>query len=233
MISIIIPTFNEYGNITSLVKYIYQILIKANIKFEIIIVDDNSPDQTALEIKREFKNNKNIRLFVRKRIKGLASAILYGIKKAKGKIIVGMDADFNHPPEKIITLVEEIKSHDLVIASRFIKGGGMEDKVRYFLTCVFNLLLKYILGFPTMDNMSGFYAIKKEKLSKLPIADIYRGYGEYHLRLDYLSKKNNLKIKETPVYCPERRYGQSKSNLFIMFFIYLWTGLKMKLKKID
>ena len=87
MISIIIPTFNEYGNITSLVKYIYQILIKANIKFEIIIVDDNSPDQTALEIKREFKNNKNIRLFVRKRIKGLASAILFGIKRGRGEVI--------------------------------------------------------------------------------------------------------------------------------------------------
>lgn len=230
MMSIIIPTYNERKNIANLVQEIQLIFLRSNIKHEIIVVDDNSSDQTALEIKKGFRNNKNVRLFVRKNVKGLATAILFGIRKAQGEIIVGMDADFNHPPEKIITLIEELKNNDLVVASRFIKGGGMEDKVRYFLTYVFNLLLKYILGFPTMDNMSGFYAINKEKLLQLPIDRIYTGYGEYHLRLVYLAKKYGFKIKEIPVFYPKRKYGHSKTNFCKMFFRYLFVVFDLKLR---
>ncbi len=143
-----------------------------------------------------------------------------------------MDADFNHPPELIPKLIDNLKNNDLVIASRFIKGGGMEDRIRYIFTYIFNLFLKYILGFPTMDNMSGFYAIKKEKLNKLPLKEIYQGYGEYHLRLVWYAKKINFKIKEIPVFYQNRKYGKSKSNLIKMFFKYLYLALKLKLIKI-
>lgn len=229
MISIIIPTFNERKNIISLIKKINHCLVNFNNKYEIIIVDDNSPDKTSLEIAKIYGRNKSIRLFVRKNERGLASAILYGIRKSKGNVIVGMDADFNHPPETIKKLFNELKNHDLVVASRFIKEGGMEDKVRSVFTYTFNLFLKYILGFPTMDNMSGFYIVKKEILLKLPIEQIYLGYGEYHLRLVYLAKKQGLKIKEIPVFYPKRKYGKSKSNLLKMFFRYLFIAFKLKL----
>lgn len=229
MISIIIPTYNERENIVNLIHEIQLILSKSNIKYEIVIVDDNSPDNTALEIKKKF-NSKNIRLFVRKNIRGLASAILLGIRKSRGDIIIGMDADFNHPPEKISELIRLLSQADLVVASRFIKNGGMEDKVRYVFTYIFNLFLKYLLGFPTMDNMSGFYAVKKEILLKLPINNIYQGYGEYHLRLVYLAKKYGLRIKEIPVFYPKRRHGKSKSNFFGMFFQYLFVAFELKLR---
>lgn len=231
MISIIIPTFNERENIVNLIHEIQLVLSESNIKYEVIVVDDNSPDQTALEIKKKFKSVKNIRLFVRKNIRGLASAILLGIKKSRGDVIIGMDADFNHPPEKIPELLSNLKQADLVVASRFIKGGGMEDKLRCFFTYVFNLFLKYILGFPTMDNMSGFYAIRKEKLFQLPINKIYTGYGEYHLRLVYLAKEQGFKIKETPVFYKKRACGMSKSNLIFLFLKYLWESLKLKIKQ--
>ncbi len=227
-ISIIIPTYNEKNNIILLLTY----LVKLKITKEIIIIDDNSPDNTSKEIKKHFKKNKQVKIFVRKKEKGLASAILHGIKKSKGDIIVGMDADFNHPPELIPKLIDNLKNNDLVIASRFIKGGGMEDRIRYIFTYIFNLFLKYILGFPTMDNMSGFYAIKKEKLNKLPLKEIYQGYGEYHLRLVWYAKKINFKIKEIPVFYQNRKYGKSKSNLIKMFFKYLYLALKLKLIKI-
>ncbi len=233
MISLIIPTFNERKNIINLIRKIQLILTSPNIKYEIVAVDDNSPDMTAVEVRKKFKKNKNIHLFVRKNIRGLASAILFGIKKSKGDVIIGMDADFNHPPEKIITLIKELKNHDLVIASRFIKGGGMEDKVRYLFTYIFNLFLKHILGFPTMDNMSGFYAIKRKDLFKLPINRIYTGYGEYHLRLVYLAEKHGLIITEIPVFYPNRRNGRSKTNFLKGFFVYLWNALKLRFTKID
>ncbi|MGB9883252.1 MAG: glycosyltransferase [Microgenomates group bacterium] len=226
MLSIVIPTYNEAKNIIKLINRILSL----NEKVEIIIVDDNSPDGTAKEIIKNFYANKKIKLIVRKKKRGLGTAILEGIKVAKGKIIVGIDADFNHPPELIPKLIENVKNYEFVVASRFIKGGGMEDKFRYFFTYLFNLFLKYILGFPTMDNMSGFYAIKKEKLRLLPLNKIYYGYGEYHLRLVWYAKIFNFKIKEIPVYYKKRNYGKSKSNLLKMFFIYILNAIKLKFK---
>lgn len=229
-VSLIIPTYNEKNNIILLIKRIKTILNKRKFRFEIIIIDDNSPDKTSQNIKTAFKQNNEIRLFVRKKVKELASAILFGIKKARGSIIVGLDADFNHPPEKIPDLVSALKNSDLVIASRFVKGGGMDNKWRYYLTYAFNLFLHRILSFPIMDNMSGFYCIKKVKLCKLPLEKIYQGYGEYHLRLVYLANKYDLRIKETPVYYKKRRFGRSKSNLFKLFFKYLKVAFLLKLK---
>jgi len=132
-VSIVIPTYNERLNICLLIKKIITFLKK---DFEIIVVDDNSPDKTVEEVKKNFKNKKEIKVFFRKKEKGLGAAILFGIKKAKGEIIVGMDADFNHPPELLPKLIKETKNFDFVVASRFIKDGGMEDKIRYFFTFI-------------------------------------------------------------------------------------------------
>jgi len=220
MVSIIIPTYNEKQNITLLIEK----LVKLKFNKEIIIIDDNSPDKTAEEIKKKFKNNLQVRLFVRKNERGLGTAILYGINNSKSNIIISMDADFNHPPELIPELVKNIKNYDFIVASRFTKGGGMEDKFRYFFTYLFNLFLKYFLSFPTMDNMSGFYAVRRNKLLNLPLKIIYQGYGEYHLRLVWYTKKNGFRIKEIPVYYQKRKYGESKSTLFKMFFQYIFTA---------
>lgn len=80
-----------------------------------------------------------------------------------------------------------------------------------------------------MDNMSGFYAIRQEKLLKLPLKEIYRGYGEYHLRLVYSAKRKGFRIKEIPVFYNKRKYGKSKSNLPKMFFVYLVEALRLRL----
>lgn len=226
-LSVIIPTYNERENIILLIKETQAVLKRISLPYEIIVVDDNSPDLTGAAVKKEFKN-KNIRAYVRKNDKGLATAILFGIKRSKGDIVICMDADFNHPAKKIPELLSDLQNSDLVVASRFIKNGGMEDKFRYLFTYLFNFFLKRILGFPTMDNLSGFYAIRKNKLLTLPLNFIYNGYGEYHLRLVYLAQKYGLRIKETPVYYPKRKYGYSKSNLFKMFFIYLQVAFSLK-----
>lgn len=227
MISIIIPTFNEKDNIVRLIILIKKVLRKEKYSYEIIVVDDNSPDRTGEIIKTKYKKDKKIRIFIRKKQKGLATAILFGIRKAGGSIIVGMDADFNHPPRLIPSLVKKLTFVDLVVASRFVKGGGMEEKWRYYPTYLFNLFLKYILGFPTMDNMSGFYAIKKKKLFTLPLDYIYHGYGEYHLRLVYLIKKDGYKVEEIPAFFKKREFGKSKTNLLTAFFKYLFISISL------
>lgn len=226
MISIIIPTYNEKENIIILIRQIKKTLDQN--KHEIIIVDDDSSDGTYDVAKKYFRKDKQIRIFRRRKEKGLGTAILFGLGRAKGSVIVGIDADFNHDPKKIPKLVAGLDKHDIVIASRFIKGGGMEDKNRYSFTYIFNLFLKYLLGFPTMDNMSGYYAIKKETLFNLPLHKIYTGYGEYHLKLLYFMQKKSLIIGEIPTFYKKRRYGKSKSNLLKMFFRYLSVVFKLK-----
>lgn len=231
MISIIIPTYNERENICRLIPAILSVVNDAKIQTEIIIVDDDSPDKTADEVRRRFGQDRRVVVSVRKYERGLATAILHGIRQSKGEIIIGMDADFNHPPELIPNLVRTLSKSNLVIASRFIKGGGMEEWGRYFGTLLFNLLLKYILGFPTMDNMSGFYAIRKDKLKELDLDKIYKGYGDYHLRLVWYAKSKKYSIYEIPVFYRRRTYGESKSHLLSLFASYLFCAAKLRLKK--
>lgn len=231
MISIIIPTYNERQNICHLISSILAALHTAQIEVEIVVIDDESPDKTAEAVRQRFGSNKKIAVYVRKGERGLASAILYGIRKSRGDTIVGMDADFNHPPELIPDLVKTLNNVDLVVASRFVKGGGMEEWGRYLGTLLFNVFLKYILAFPTMDNMSGFYAIRKDSLIKLGVDAIYTGYGDYHLRLVWFAKRRGYTISEIPVFYKKRTYGTSKSHLFFLFFSYVHSALKLRLKK--
>lgn len=231
MISIIIPTYNERENICRLIPSILAMASNVGMETEIVIIDDNSPDKTADAIRGQFGQDKRVRVYVRKEERGLASAILHGIRKSKGEIIVGMDADFNHPPERIPYLIQALSRADLVIASRFTKGGGMEEWGRYVGTLLFNGFLKYILGFPTMDNMSGFYAIRKNTLAELGMDAIYKGYGDYHLRLVWYAKSKGYAISEIPVFYKKRTYGDSKSQLLSLIFSYTLCAITLRLKK--
>jgi dolichol-phosphate mannosyltransferase len=232
MISVIIPTYNESGNIIPLINHIFDILKKNKLKGEIIVVDDNSPDKTGETVKRKYKNSKSVKTYIRKSERGLATAILLGILKAKGNIIIGIDADFNHPPDLIPTLVRKLRKSDLVVASRFIFGGGMDEKGRYIGTYLFNYFLKHILRFPTMDNMSGYYAIKKRTLLMLNLKEVYKGYGEYHLNLLWHMQQLKMRIIEVPVYYKKRRYGKSKSHLLKLLFLYFSYAVQLRLKNI-
>ena len=227
-ISVIIPTYNESKNIARLVKVLARKLAKY--RFEILVVDDHSPDGTEQAIKEITQKQRRIRFLPHPPPRGLSESILYGVKKAKGKVLVGMDADFNHDPKVITKLIKKItdENFNLAVASRFIAGGGMDDKVRYYCTYLFNLFLRTVLGFPMTDNASGYYAIKTAKLKKMPLAHIFRGYGEYHLRLVYLAKETGLKAAEVPVYYQKRKYGQSKSNLWQMLFKYLGVATALR-----
>jgi dolichol-phosphate mannosyltransferase len=224
-VSVVIPTYNEKENILELVSEIVGIFKSKKIIYEIIVVDDDSPDKGGYVAKKKFAKNKNVKIYIRKKDKGLSKSIRYGIKKATGSVLVGMDSDFNHPPKDILRLVAKIGKFDLVVAQR----RAMEGNLRYPFTYIFNLFLKYILGFPTMDNMSGFYAVKKDTLNKLNFDHVYRGFGEYHLRMLIGIKRAGGKITEVPFISPDRKYGVSKSNLLKMFINYIAISVKLAL----
>lgn len=231
IVSIILPTYNEAESICILIQRIIQVLEKQKeYQFEVIIIDDNSPDQTAEKVINTYKNDQRVKIFIRKKTRGLGTAIGFGILKAKGNLIIGMDADGNHPPGKIPLMLKEINNFDMIQASRFLKKGGYpltKDIFRHTISFSVNLFFK-ILGFPVWDSTCGYYAIHKNKLMKLGIEKIYYGYGDYHLRLVYFAKRQNYRIKEISCIYTKRIGGRSKSKLWQMFFSYLWEGIRLR-----
>lgn len=218
-ISVVIPTYNEAKNIIPLLERVSSVLKKTKETFEIIVVDDNSPDGTGDLVTNHVKTHPYIRLLMRTKDPGLGKSIGEGIRHAKGNIIIGMDADFNHDPKTIPLLLQKMKHADMVVASRFMQKGGMDDSFRFLPTYLFNKATLFF-GFPNTDNTSGFYAIKKEVIDTLGIDRIYYGYGDYHLRLVYCTKKQGYSIMQVPTYYQKRMYGNSKSKLIQMGIAY-------------
>jgi dolichol-phosphate mannosyltransferase len=219
MISIILPTYNEKEGIISLLNNIHEVCRK--ISHEVIIVDDHSPDGTFRLLEQFARTHPWAHPLLHQSAPSLGASIGHGVKHARGDIIVGMDADGNHNPHTIPLLLRKLKEADLVIGSRFIPTGGMENGFRYWTSRAFNIFLRYVFGFPITDNTSGFYAIQKKKLLSLNLKKIFYGYGEYHLRLVWIAQKSHMNIQEIPVFYAKRLGGQSKSRFFPMIHTYL------------
>ena len=226
-LSIVLPTYNEKDNIINLIKQILEILKNIENK-EIIVVDDNSPDGTYLACKTAFEKNDGIKVLLRKNNKGLANSILDGIKICKGEYIIVMDTDLTHDPKLIPKLTYLAKEYDIVSGSRFCAGGLMENKIHYFCSFSFNLLLRIILKTQIQDNLGGYFCIKKNTLDLLPFEKIFYGYGEYFFRLLHFAQTKNLTIIEIPAVYNLRYKGKSKSNFLLLLFKYFFAAIKLR-----
>jgi dolichol-phosphate mannosyltransferase len=220
-ISVILPTFNEVDNIIPLINKIKSFI--GHLSFQIIVVDDDSPDGTALQIKKMFGEQKWLKLIIRKKNPGLALSILEGIKQSSAELIIVMDTDFNHDPKEILNLLHYAKQFDMIIGSRYVKNGGMENRMRFYFSMLYNMIIKFVLGLQTNDNLSGFFLIKRSIFDKLPAEKIFIGYGDYFIRLLKFAKDNNLHMKEIPIYYKNRHAGKSKSVFLKMLFDYTQT----------
>lgn len=235
LISVILPTFNERGNIKKLILALIDNL--KNKKIEIIVIDDNSPDGTAEMVKKLIKKYP-LKLIMRRKKPGLALSIREGIKQASGEIIVVMDTDFNHKPTDVPKLLKKMAKEkaDLVIGSRYIKGGGMVlaevSKIQFIFSKIFNVFVRFLLGIPIHENLSGFVAVKKSVLTSLDQRKIFKGYGDYCMRLIYCLHHQGYKICEVPVVYGKRQWGRSKTKLFKHSLAYFLTVLELSLKGI-
>ncbi|RLA62124.1 MAG: hypothetical protein DRQ88_04405 [Epsilonproteobacteria bacterium] len=207
-LSIIIPTYNERNNIIPLINQIETVLDGLN--FEILIIDDNSPDQTWDLIFDTYSKKENIRAFKRITSKGLVKSLEHGVKNSQGEILVFMDGDFSHPPKTIVDLISKLDSFDIAIASRYANGGvDGRDQVKFhrLLSKLISHIFKYSTGLPIRDITSGFFAIHKSKLKPLR-----GGYGEYFIDLISNLFHQGAKIVEVPYTNKNRKYGISKSG---------------------
>ncbi len=227
-ISVILPTYCERDNICDLMEAIESACRPEPWETEIVVVDDNSPDGTAERVQDYMRISKQVQCYVRTQDRGLASAIRYGIDRAAGEVIVVMDTDFNHDPAMIPQMVKLLEFYDLVIGSRFVMGGGMEDRQRYYNSLFYNLFVRMLLRLQVQDNLSGFFAIRRERLQALDADKIFQGYGEYFIRLLFDAWHCRYKMLEVPVFYILRRHGQSKSRFMAMLRDY--TGCVLKLR---
>ena len=206
--SVVLPTYNESGNIGRLIAAVREAAQPMS-DLEIIVVDDDSPDGTGAIAAGA---GSEVRAIVRKGERGLATAVRRGIEEARGEVVVVMDTDFNHQPEMIPQMVDFLRYYDLVTGSRFTVGGGMEERGRYRLSFLFNFFCRMLLGTKLQDHLSGFFAARRETILALDLDEIFGGYGDYFIRLLVESLARGSTILEVPVYYPARIHGESKTK---------------------
>ena len=223
-VSVVFPTYNESKNIVEAIERTIKSL--GLDLFEIIVVDDNSPDLTW-KLAEDLQNPK-VRVIRRLTEKGLASAIARGIDEASSEIVVWLDCDLGLSPEEIPVLVSNLDNYDVAIASRYVKGGkDPRPSFRVFVSVLINLYSMIFLGFGVRDYTSGFAAVRRNVFNKVNFSR--KGFGEYFIEFAYKAKKFGYRIIEVPCVYQVRPGGVSKSddNLGTLFKLGKDYGIKV------
>ena len=216
VVSVIVPTYKEAGNIPLLVPRICDAMAGAQLPFEIIIVDDNSRDGTKEAVAKLREQGLHVAIEVRVGQRGLSSAVIHGFNHAKGRFFVCMDADLSHPPERIPALVAELQSGraDFAIGSRYLPGASTDAHwglFRWLNSKVATLMARPLVR--VRDPMSGFFALSRESFLS---ADELSPIG-YKIALELLVKTGCSKVVELPIHFADRTVGESKLNLSEQF----------------
>lgn len=215
-VSIIIPTYNERANIAALVAAIDRAMI--GIAWEIIIVDDDSPDRTWAEVARLAAHEPRLRCLRRVGRRGLASAVVEGALAASGACIAVMDADFQHDESKLPAMYAALTQNgaDLAIGTRYASDGsvGDWDATRQRMSGVATRLAQMLIGKRTSDPMSGFFMARRTVFSASVYALSNQGYK---ILLDLISAHPGpLTIAEVPYTFRNRRAGDSKISAMVL-----------------
>lgn len=226
----VIPTYNEKGNICNLIEEIHAVLPQA----EVLIIDDNSPDGTGELIERMKKKLPFLHTHHRKSKLGLGTAYKTGFALAfqqGAEIVLQMDADFSHHPRYLPKFVEEIEDCDVVIGSRYIPGGETPGwkLSRRFLSRMANLYVRVLLRLKVKDATSGFRGYRREVLSRIPWERVSSSGYSFQIEMVYLCQRLGFKIKEIPIVFEDRKQGVSKLSRRIIVEA-LWLVLKNSLK---
>ena len=226
LVSIVLATYNESENIREMVTAITTCIPGA---VEIIIVDDDSPDQTW-KIASEIAD-PHVKVIRRVKTRGLASAINRGVIESQGEVIGWMDADLCHPPALLPAMLASLDECDVVIGSRYIAGGKDDrDPSRVFTSRFINRLATFVLGYGILDYDSGFILMHRRVLDSVSLTP--SGYGAYFIEFIYACCRKGLKVVEIPFTFTERSRGVSKSNTNLIQFGLAGFGYVTRIFKI-
>ncbi len=214
---VIIPTYNELGNIEQIIDAVASL----SVDFDILIIDDSSPDGTG-KIVKELKENKykeKLHIIERAGKLGLGTAYITGFNWAlqnKYEFIFEMDADFSHNPQDLIRLYETAKNDniDLVIGSRYITGVNVVNwpMGRVLLSFFASKYVQFITGIPIKDTTAGFVCFRAKVLETIDLDNIkFKGYA-FQIEMKFTAWKHGFKLKEIPIIFTDRTVGTSKMS---------------------
>jgi dolichol-phosphate mannosyltransferase len=231
-VSVVVPTYCEASNLPLLVDKICSSFQNNGIdSYEILVVDDNSPDNT-IEVCRSLSSSyPSLKLITRIDERGLATAVRRGIEEAAGDIIVTLDADLSHDPDLIPELVRRLIqcNCDIVVASRYVENRKVHSSFRrVWGSRLLNLFVRNLLRIPVKDVTGGFHAMRKDIFNKHSMDYIFRGYGDYSISLLYEGSRSGLRIIEVPFVYQFRKSGTSKTAVFKTGISYGIRALKLR-----
>jgi dolichol-phosphate mannosyltransferase len=229
---IIIPTYNEADNVS---KIIPEVLAQDE-GFNVLIVDDHSPDGTAKLVKEMQKTNARIYLIERPDKQGLGTAYVAGFKYAIAHgfdFIFEMDADFSHDPKSLVKLLAKAEDCDLVIGSRYISGVNVVNwpMRRLILSYSANLYTRIITGLPVKDATAGFKCYRRAVLESFDLDSIKSNGYSFQIETNFMAWKHGFRICEVPIVFTDRREGVSKMSKHIVHEA-AWMVWKLKFRGI-
>jgi dolichol-phosphate mannosyltransferase len=217
-ITIVLPTYNEVDNLSKLAEQLFEL----RLNLDLLIVDDNSPDGTGEAADTLASEHPGkVSVIHRDGKLGLGTAYIQGFNVALdmgSDVIAQMDSDFSHPPEKLLEMVEELKKYDLVIGSRYISGGGVDENWplwRKGLSSFGNFYARTILNLPVRDTTGGFRLYRRSTLLGMPYEKIRSNGYAFLIESLYMAARLGFTIKEIPIYFADRQWGESKMSFQI------------------
>jgi dolichol-phosphate mannosyltransferase len=215
-LTIVIPTYNEAENLPKLTSVLFSLPISGA---KLLVVDDHSPDGTG-QVADDLATAYPGRLCVihRSGKLGLGTAYLQGFRMALeqgAQAIAQMDADFSHPPEKLIELLDALETCDLAMGSRYVPGGKLDERWplwRKGLSAFGNIYARTILHIPMRDVTGGFRIWRREALHGIPLDRVRSNGYAFQVEMAYLAYRTGCSYKEIPIYFADRRWGQSKMS---------------------
>lgn len=214
-VAVIIPSYNEKGNIETLIKKI----VKKFPNFDVFIVDDNSPDGTQHLVRTLIRKYPKIHLFVRNSKSGRGDAVVEGFKMAlvnsNNKYFIEMDADLSHDPEEVDRLLNKAKDNTIVIGSRYVEGSRIINWPLYrrFLSSLANFYIRVILGVPINDFTNGFRCYPRSAINFILAENInHKGFIALS-ETAYKLFKRKFKFVEVPIIFRDREKGKSNATI--------------------
>ena len=212
---LILPTYNEAENVDPLVRAALPRLAEASPEHRVLIVDDSSPDGTGEIADRLAAELDSVEVLHRERKEGLGRAYLAGFELALGRgaeLLLEMDSDFSHDPADLPRLIRAAADVDLVLGSRYVRGGGVADWgfVRRSVSRGGSWYARTLLRVPIRDLTGGFKCFRREVLETIDLSGVHsNGYG-FQIELTYRALRAGFRVKEVPIVFRDRRAGSSK-----------------------
>ncbi len=230
-ILIVSPTYNERKNIQSLVEQVLSL----NPDYHLLVIDDNSPDGTAIKIEELQKLFPNLHLENRPGKAGLGTAYLFGFQWALDNdfdVIVQIDADLSHNPKDIPRLVSNLKENDLVIGSRYVEGVSVVNWPirRLVLSYGANMYSRLITGMPIKDSTAGFKAWSSSLMEKIDLSKVRSQGYSFQIEMHFRAWRLGASIKEEPIIFVDRTIGESKMSKKIMYEA-IWMVWRLRIWK--